>query len=235
MPIVPHQIAAFGAIAEPFASLSHLLAAAVFAVLTFRLVRVARTGAGRTTAAAIFAGSVVVLLISSGIYHWSPVGGDLRSFLQRLDHAAIFVLIAGTYTPICVYLLSRRVRKPLLIAIWVIASLGVAAKLFFFDSIPDSVSTAAYLAAGWLGVVAAVDLSRKRPALRSRLLILGGLTYTAGILTEALFHPVLIHGVVGGHEIFHIAVVLGLGLHWAFISGALRGIPLLVKSIPEPA
>lgn len=232
MPVEYHQIAALGAIVEPFSSLSHLLAATVFAGLTFRLLRLARNR-DRVRGTAIFAASVVLLLVASGVYHLLPHDGGSRWLLQRIDHAAIFVLIAGTYTPICVYLLSRRLGAGLLIGIWSVAIVGVISKLFFFELIPDEFSTAAYLIAGWLGLLAAIDLWRSRPDFSLRLLLGGGVAYTAGILTEVLFSPVLVRRVIGGHEIFHVAVILGLSLHWAFISGALRvRMPVLERVVP---
>jgi channel protein (hemolysin III family) len=136
---------------------------------------------------------------------------------MRLDHAAIFILIAGSFTPVHAILLHDRWHRHLLPLIWAAAIAGLVLKSVYFDAMPESLGLLMYLGLGWLGVISTVTLAL-RYGLRFILpLVWGGLAYTVGAVADHFHWPVLIPGVVGAHEIFHLAVLAGISFHWMFI------------------
>ncbi len=209
---------------DPFSSLTHLGGAGVFAALSFFLIRRglrAEHGVhrGRVASLAVFACSAVLLLTMSGVFHLLSPGAG-RDVLQRLDHAAIFLLIAGTFTPMHTILFRGPWRWGMLAFIWTIAILGVTLKSIFFASLPAWAGTLLYVGMGWVGVLSFATLVRRhrpRGFRFARHLIFGGIAYTIGAALELIDPPPLIMGVVRSHEVFHIAVLAGLGLHWRFI------------------
>jgi channel protein (hemolysin III family) len=202
--------------AEPFSSLSHLVGALVFAWLAFFLIRRGRDP-GSIVSLSIFAFSSVFLLTMSGVYHLLTPGGTARAVLMRLDHAAIFVLIAGTFTPIHVILFKGWQRWGMLGLIWVAAILALVLKTVFFSGFPDALGVALYLGLGWLGVLSGIALWRRFGFGFVSPLLWGALAYTIGPVIGSMSTPVLIPGVIAAHELFHVAVLLGLGFHWYFI------------------
>lgn len=202
--------------AEPFSSLSHLLGALVFTLLAFFLIRGRGDGAS-TISLGVFAFSSVFLLSMSGVYHLLMPGGAARTVLMRLDHAAIFVLIAATFTPIHMILFRGWWRWGMLALIWIAVVTALVFKTVFFSGFPHALGVALYLALGWLGAISGISLWRRLGFSFVRPLLWGALAYTIGPVVESLSEPVLIRGIVGAHELFHIAVLIGLGFHWYFI------------------
>ncbi|MDB4931523.1 MAG: hemolysin [Myxococcaceae bacterium] len=172
-------------------------------------------------AAAVYALSVCALLTVSAVYHrptWQP---RPRAFMKRLDHAAIFVLIAGTYTPLCRLGLPAAVGSRLLTWVWIAAALGVLQSIFWVHA-PKPVTAALYLFVGWtvvpyLGAVRAA-LSPAQLAL----LIAGGVVYSLGAVTYAARRPNPVPGVFGYHEVFHAMTVLACALHYALVTSLVR-------------
>ena len=206
--------------ADPFSSLSHLAGAGVFAALSIPLVRKGvRTGQTpwRVASLAIFAAAAVFLLAMSGVYHLLPRGGAARDVMQRLDHAAIFILIAGTFTPIHTILFRGPWRWCMLAFIWTIAALGVTLKSIFFTSTTQLMGLALYLGMGWVGLISLVAISRRYGFRILIPMVLGGLAYTAGAVIEGAQARPLVPGVIRAHEVFHVAVLAGLALHWKFV------------------
>jgi channel protein (hemolysin III family) len=208
---------------DPVSSLTHLAAALVFAILSFSLIARGRGDGRRVIALAVFAFSCVLLLTLSGVYHLLTPETAARSVLLRLDHAAIFLLIAGSFTPVHAILLRERWQRHLLAWIWAAAIAGLTLKTVYFDAMPPWLGLLMYLGLGWLGLVSTVALAR-RFGLRFVLpLVWGALAYTSGAVAEFVGWPVLVAGVVGPHEIFHLAVLAGISFHWAFILGIAAG------------
>jgi channel protein (hemolysin III family) len=203
--------------ADPFSSMLHLLAAVVFAVLAFFLVARGRGSMGRMLSLAIFAFSAVFLLSMSGVYHLLAEGGSGRRVLQRLDHAGIFLLIAGSFTPLHGIMFAGFWRWGILALIWAIAIAGITLKVIFFDSIPEWVGLSVYLGLGWLGLLSGFSLGRRLGLPFVKPLVYSGLAYSVGGITEYFRWHILIPGVIGPHELFHIAVIVGIGYHWRFI------------------
>jgi channel protein (hemolysin III family) len=139
--------------------------------------------------------------------------------LLRLDHAAIFVLIAGSFTPVHMILLRDLWHRHLLAWIWVAAIAGLVLKTVYFDATPPWLGLLMYLGLGWLGLISTIALARRFGVRFVLPLVWGALAYTIGALVDFLGWPVLIAGVVGPHEVFHLAVLAGISFHWAFIRG----------------
>jgi channel protein (hemolysin III family) len=208
---------------DPVSSLSHLAAAVVFAILSGFLIARGRGDARRVTSLAVFAFSCVLLLSLSGVYHLLTPETPARAVLMRLDHAAIFVLIAGSFTPVHVILLRQRWHGHLLAWIWTAAIAGLTLKTIYFNAVPAWLGLLMYLGLGWLGVISTVALARSFGVRFVLPLVWGALAYTFGALADFANWPTLIPGVVGPHEIFHLAVIAGVSFHWAFISSIASG------------
>jgi channel protein (hemolysin III family) len=203
-------------LADPFSSLSHLIGALVFAWLAFYLIRLGRGNGGHAASLSVFAFSSVFMLSMSGVYHMLMPGGTARLVLKRLNHAAIFFLIAGTFTPILIILFRDWWRWIMLGVIWIAAVTGLVLKTLFFSSL-DALGVALYLGLGWLGAVPGILLWQRFGFGFVAPLLWGGLAYTIGALVESVDKPVLIPGVIGAHELFHVAVLIGLAFQWYFI------------------
>lgn len=203
---------------EPFSSISHLLAAALFSLAGLLLLLRSRGHHGRFYSIGIFVFTVVFLLSMSGMFHLLDPGGEPRSILQRLDHAAIFTLIAGTFTPIHVLLFSGWRRWSVLAVIWLFAIAGITVKTIYFNELPEWVGLTLYLSMGWIGSLSAVLIYHLHGGRYLVPLIAGAVAYTVGAVLEFLRMPTLIEGVMGPHELFHVFVVFGIGFHWLLIA-----------------
>ncbi len=208
----------FLGIAEPLSSLSHLLAAGVFALLAVPLLGRAKRDPARLAAVGVYCFSVVTLLAISGLYHWFPRGSTARGVFQRLDHAAIFLLIAGTFTPPHVLLFRGAWRWGPLLGIWAAAVVGVVLKSVFFYQLSAPWGTLLYIGLGWMGLIGGLRLVVLYGWSLVEPLFWGAVAYTAGALLELEQSLVIIPGVLGAHELFHLAVLVGVALHWRFIS-----------------
>src|SRR5262249_5104373 len=129
---------------------------------------------------AIYSGSVVLLLSMSTLFHMAVRGSPAHRVIERLDHAAIFILIAGSFTPILGILFQGRARWGPLIFIWTAAIVGVTLKTIFFDYVAESVSLAAYLDMGWFGAYSGYLLGLRYGFNFMKPLVFGGLAYSIG-------------------------------------------------------
>lgn len=203
---------------EPVSSLTHLLGASVFAVLTFFLIRRGRGNWVRMAFLGVYAFTCVLVLSLSGVYHLLALGGAGRAVLKRLDHGAIFALIAGTFTPVHGILFRGWARWAPLLLIWSAAVTGITLKMVFLGGFPEWLSLSLYLGLGWVGVVSGVVLWHRFGSAFVQPLVWGAVAYTVGAVLDFLRWPVLLPGVVGPHELFHGAVLTGVGFHWRFVS-----------------
>lgn len=204
-------------IADPASSLTHLGGAFVALALGRRLWRRGSVRGVATWSLSVFIASCVLLLATSGLFHAIDHGTPLRALFLRLDHAAIFVLIAGTFTPVHAILFQGAWRWAALAGIWLIALSAITFKTVFFAAVPDSVGTGLYLGMGWLGAGTGWLLWRHYGGRLVRPALLGGLAYTLGAIIEYAGVPNPVPGVVNAHEIFHVAVLAGLCWHWRLV------------------
>ena len=163
-----------------------------------------------TLAAAVFGACVALMLGTSALYHrvlWAP---KARRVMRRLDHAAIYLLIAGTYTPYGLLVLDGGWRWTVLAIVWCGAAAAILQKLVWVDA-PTWVAASLGLGLGWVGVVAFPEIVRDTGITGSMLLVAGGCLYTAGAVIYALKRPDLVPRVFGYHELFH-ALVIGAAL-----------------------
>ena len=165
----------------------------------------------------IFGISLLLLYGASTVYHTLKLSAEKTAFLRRIDHMMIFVLIAGTYTPVCLVTLAGKWGTLLLSAIWVIAVAGVFMKILWMGA-PRWLSTMIYVVMGWLSITAFVPLMKAVGWGGFGMLLGGGIAYTVGALIYALKKPNLaILKSFGFHEIFHVFVMIGSGFHIVFM------------------
>ena len=154
--------------------------------------------------------------LASTLYHGVRVSeGRLAAFLL-CDHIGIYLLIAGSYTPVAWTLLRGRWRIMTLVLIWAAALLGSTLSLVN-DNLPSWLSTALYLAMGWGSILCYLELIRNISQRTLRPIVTGGALYSVGALCHVLGWPVIWPGLVGGHEIFHLFVVAGSAVHYHFM------------------
>jgi hemolysin III len=200
---------------DPVSGLTHLAGALLSVVALVLLVCLAvRIGtAWHVVAFAIFGASLILLYTASSLYHLLPLSERGNRVLRRLDHIMIFLLIAGTYTPVCLIPLRGGWGWSLLVSVWTLALAGVVLKLFWLQA-PRWLSTGIYLFMGWLIVVAFWPLIQTVPPGGVIWMAVGGLFYTVGAVIYGLKRPNLIPGVFGFHEIFHLFVIAGSFSHF---------------------
>jgi len=167
-------------------------------------------------AAAVFAGSVVFCFGASALYHrpmWKP---SVRAWLARLDHAGVYLLIAGTYTPFGLLVMSEGWALPVLTIVWTGAIAATLLKLFWFRA-PKWLSAAIGLALGWVAAAAFSQLL-KLPVPGLVLVVAGGFLYTMGALVYAYRRPDPVPHLFGYHELFHVLTLAAVGCQYAAIA-----------------
>jgi hemolysin III len=202
---------------EPINSLSHG-AGAVLALIGLILLlyeAISRGSVSHLIAFSMFGFSMVLLYTASSLYHGLHVKEKTLALLQKLDHSMIYVLIAGTYTPICLLVLEGSWKWGLFTTIWSLAVIGIIKK-FLWMSAPRWLSTLFYLGMGWLALIIFPTLMEKLPMAFLVWIGLGGLAYTFGAIIYGIQKPNPIPGWLGHHEIWHFFVLAGTFSHfWA--------------------
>lgn len=173
---------------------------------------------------AVYGVTLALLFAASSAYHFFDLGPARNRWLRRLDHAAIFLLIAGTYVPMLLHLLDGAWRVGMLATMAALTALGVALKLVWLES-PRWLSVGAYLAMGWVVVVPSYRIFPLLTPLQLGLLVAGGVVYTGGAVVYSLKRPDPWPGVFGHHEVWHLFVLLGAALHFGF-TATLLGVPV---------
>lgn len=207
-------------IREPGSALTHFIGMmmAVFAAMPL-LVKAAVFG-GHTTflAMAVFMASMILLYGASATYHSVNLSGRSLKIFRKIDHMMIFVLIAGSYTPVCLITLGGKLGYRLLALVWGIAIAGMLIKAFWVTC-PKWFSSLIYISMGWVCVLVFGQLLNSLPPAAFLWLLAGGIIYTIGGVIYALKLPLFNahHKYFGSHEIFHLFVMGGSICHFIFM------------------
>ena len=208
-------------------ALTHLVGALGAAIGWALLVIVVWGDAARLVTLSVYGASMVLLYVTSTIFHGVKLPPRRRFWLNRADHVAIFVVIAGTYTPIVYHLFPQAWRWPVLAIIWGVALLGAAYKLFS-RRIHGLFNASIYPLLSWAGVVPGLLAYRARPLVPTEgiwLLFGGGLIYMVGFVIYYRQRPDPWPRILGHHEIWHLCVMGGSLAHFLFMLFYVAGWP----------
>jgi hemolysin III len=201
---------------EPFNGLSHLGGAVTALFGQIALLVEGWQGTARMISVAVYGLSLIAMFSASAAYHMAKVKPKALETLRKLDHAAIFLLIAGTYTPFCLIAFTGFFRWGLLALIWAIALVGILIKVFYVGA-PRWLNAGMYVLMGWLCIIAAPQMPSVLPVTVLTWLIVGGVVYTLGAVVYATKMFNFAPGKFGFHEVWHIFVLLGALAHFAAV------------------
>jgi hemolysin III len=201
---------------DPISGGIHLASAVLALAGLAWMLNASRGDALKQFSVGIYGFSLVLLFSASAIYHLVAGRESTTRRLRKFDHAAIYILIAGTYTPICLNFFSGFLQWGFLALIWVMALAGVVVKLFVINA-PRWVTAGIYLVMGWMALLVIKPMMAAIPVAGLLWMLSGGLCYTVGAaiyITKKLdFYP----GVFGFHEVWHIFVTLAAACHFIMI------------------
>lgn len=203
---------------EPVSGITHLIGA-ILSIIGLVLMIIYAINDGTVwhiVSFSIFGGSMILLYTASSIYHLLTVSDKGVRILRKIDHMMIFILIAGTYTPICLIPLRGGWGYSMLAIIWGIAIAGIIMKLLWFDA-PRWLYTLFYVIMGWLVVIALWPMAKTIPLTGVMWMVAGGVLYTIGAVIYGTKWPKLNFKLFGFHEIFHLFVMYGSFCHFWFM------------------
>ena len=207
-------------IREPGSAITHFIAMmmAVFAAVPLLIKAGIQSGQENLLAMAIFMGSMILLYGASATYHSVDLTGRSLRIFRKLDHLMIFVLIAGSYTPVCLIVLGGKLGYTLLALVWGIAAVGMLIKAFWITC-PKWFSSIIYISMGWVCVLVFGPLLNTLSTPAFLWLLAGGIIYTVGGVIYALKLPIFNskHKSFGSHEVFHLFVMGGSICHFIFM------------------
>ena len=207
---------------DPGSAITHFIAMILSILAATPLLLKSYRDTGRFTinslSLAIFIVSMILLYAASTTYHTLDISPKVNRILRKIDHMMIFVLIAGSYTPVCLLVLDPKRGYPLLIAVWSLALIGIGIK-FLWITCPKWFSSVIYIAMGWICVFVFSPIVHRLPVAAFGWLLAGGIIYTVGGIIYALKLPLFNarHQYFGSHEIFHLFVMGGSFCHFIFM------------------
>lgn len=217
-------------IREPGSAITHFIGMMMAIVAAAPLLVKAALDADMTALVAmtVFIGSMVALYGASAVYHSVTVKENILKVFRKLDHMMIFVLIAGSYTPVCLVVLGGRMGYTLLAVVWGIAVVGMVVKACWITC-PKWFSSLVYIAMGWVCLAVFGTLWNTLPHSAFLWLLAGGIVYTAGGVIYALKLPIFNarHKYFGSHEIFHLFVMGGSVCHFVMMYCFVANMPLI--------
>lgn len=204
-------------IKDPGSAITHFIGMILAAFASTPLLILAASKSDRNTVLAlgIFAASMILLYGASTVYHTFNISEKVNKILRKIDHMMIFILIAGSYTPVCAIALKDSIGYPLLALVWGTAIIGILIKMFWITC-PKWFSSLIYISMGWLCVLAMAPLIHSLPTAAFIWLVAGGIIYTIGGVIYALKLSIFNarHQYFGSHEIFHLFVMAGSMCHF---------------------
>lgn len=202
---------------DPGSAITHFIAmiAAIIAATPLLLKASREPDHIHVAALSVFICSMILLYAASTTYHTLDISPKINKLLRKVDHMMIFILIAGTYTPVCMVVLGDRTGWSLLALVWGIAAAGILIKAFWITC-PKWFSSMLYIAMGWVCILAFTRIIQALPRAAFGWLLAGGIIYTAGGIIYALKLPLFNsrHKNFGSHEIFHLFVMGGSLCHY---------------------
>jgi hemolysin III len=189
----------------------------VIALLVAPLLIAHAEGGRKRVAAAVFAASVVAMLGASALYHRVTWSQRVRPWMRRVDHAGIYLLIAGTYTPVGLLSLHGTLQHVTLAVVWAGAAAAILLKFVWVEA-PKWLAAVTGLALGWAGVLAMPEVAQEAGIAAVVLLGVGGLAYTAGAIVYALQRPDPVPRVFGYHELFHALTLVAVACQYVAIA-----------------
>lgn len=207
-------------IKDPGSAITHFIGMlmAIFAAIPLLIKAAHEPSKLYVISLAIYAVSLILLYAASTTYHTFNLSEKKNTILKKIDHMMIFILIAGSYTPICLLVLQGRTGKILLAIVWFIAILGILIKAFWVFC-PKWVSSILYIGMGWACVLAFTQILNNMSSAAFSWLLAGGIIYTIGGIIYALKVPIFNdkHKNFGSHEIFHLFVMGGSVCHFVLM------------------
>jgi hemolysin III len=203
---------------EPISSLTHLVGAFFSLIGLILLIKYSLDTSNpyNTMILAVFGISSILLYSASSTYHKSLSSEKVIKVLRRVDHSMIYVLIAGTYTPICLIALKGKLGTVLFLSVWLLALIGILLKIVWFDA-PRWLYTGFYILMGWISIFVIVPIIKAVSLGGFMWLLAGGLFYTVGAVIYATKRPKINLKLFGFHEIFHIFIMLGSLCHYVLM------------------
>jgi hemolysin III len=203
----------FSKFREPVNGFTHLGGAIAAFLGLIALLLVGGNGSAKVVSVIIYGLSLIAMFTASAVYHLAKVTPQVQQRLRKFDHSAIFLLIAGTYTPFCLNAFTGFWHWGLLATIWAIAAIGIVVKLFYIKA-PRWLNAGIYVVMGWLCVMAAPQMRAVLPVNSIIWLFVGGVIYTLGAVVYATKAFNLAPGKFGFHEVWHIFVLLAALAHF---------------------
>lgn len=217
-------------IKDPGSAITHFIGMmmALFAAIPLMVKAARQSDNIHLIALGIFIFSMIFLYGASTLYHTLDLSEKINKLLKKIDHMMIFVLIAGSYTPICLIALPQPLGVKLLTLVWGIALIGILVKLCWITC-PKWFSSILYIGMGWICVLVFAQLLKNLPAAAFGWLLAGGIIYTIGGIIYALKLPIFNakHKYFGSHEIFHLFVMGGSVCHFIVMYAFISVMPLL--------
>lgn len=207
---------------EKISGYSHLIGAAAALAGMVLLAYMARGSRELLIVSLVYGLCAVFIFSASALYHALKKSENEVSLWRRLDHIAIFFMIAGTYTPVCYIFLEGGWRWAILIIQWTVALLGLLFKIFYLNA-PRWFYTALYVIMGWVAIIPIMRFINAMPLSVALYALAGGIAYTTGALLYAVKRPAFKSKLFGFHEIFHLFILLGAGLHYLMVYMAVGG------------
>ena len=202
---------------EPVNGLTHFFAAIVAAFGLIALIALGWKNVLKEISFSVYGTSLILLFAASATYHMVRAKPKIIENLRKLDHSAIYLLIAGTYTPFCIVMFKGFWQWGLLAIIWSLATIGIVVKIFIIKA-PRWLTAGVYIVMGWLCIAAIGEMLKVLPAGALAWLVAGGVIYTLGAIIYITKTLDFLPGKFGFHEVWHIFVILGALAHFIAIA-----------------